>query len=228
WAVAALAGLFAVAVVLRAVAALALPTPFIFPDEAAYALLGRGLWHHGHLAVLGGPSQYVSALYPVLAGLPYNVLRIAQVLAMCGAAIVAYVWARGMVRPAWALAGAALTLALPGLAYAGTIVAEALFLPLATLAGWLAVRALVSPSRLNQLFLVAALAACGLTRGEANMLVLALLVAAVVTRRLRDLWPTWVAAGAFCAVWLALGGGSPLRALGETGSGGYSLHRLVV
>jgi hypothetical protein len=228
WALALLAALFVLAVVLRAVAALALPTPFLFPDEGAYALLGRGLWHHADLSVLGGPSQYASALYPVLAGLPYAVLRVVQVLAMCGAAIVAYLWARGMVRPAWALTGAGLTLALPGLAYAGTIVAEAIFLPLAVLASWLAVRALVSPSRRNQLLLVGTLVACGLTRGEANMLVLALLAAAVATGRLRALWPTWAACGLFCVAWPALGGGSPLRALGETGPGGYSLHHVVV
>jgi hypothetical protein len=220
--------LFAVAVVVRAIAALALPTPFLFPDEGAYALLGRRLWHHADLAVLGGPSQYASALYPVLTGLPSAVLRVVQVIAMCGVAIVTYVWARAMVRPAWALTGAALTLALPGLVYAGTIVAEAIFLPLATLASWLAVRALVWPTRRNQLLLVATLVVCGLTRGEANMLVLALLAAALVTRRLRDLWPTWAAAGVFCAVWLALGGGSPLRALGGTGPGSYSLDRVVV
>jgi hypothetical protein len=56
-------------------AALALPTPFLFPDEGAYALLGRGLWHHADLAVLGGPSSYVSALYPVFSALPFAVLR---------------------------------------------------------------------------------------------------------------------------------------------------------
>src|SRR5262249_42146814 len=44
WALALLAALSVLAVVLRAVAALALPTPFLFPDEGAYALLGRGLW----------------------------------------------------------------------------------------------------------------------------------------------------------------------------------------
>jgi Dolichyl-phosphate-mannose-protein mannosyltransferase len=219
---------FVVAVVLRAIAALALPTPFLLPDEGAYALLGRGLWHHADLAVLGGPSQYASALYPVLTGLPPAVLRVIQVIAMCGAAIVVYVWVREMVRPAWALAGAALTLALPALAYSGTIVAEAIFLPLATLASWFGVRALVSPSRRNQLVLVAALAACGLTRGEANMFVLALLAGAAVTRRLRALWPTWAACAAFCVAWLALGGLSPLRALGETEAGNYALHHVVV
>ena len=223
-----LAAVFVVAVVVRAIGALALPTPFIFPDEGAYALLGRGLWHHADLAVLGGPSQYASALYPVLSGLPYAVLRVVQVIAMCGAAIVAYVWARELVRPAWALVGAALTLALPALAFAGTIVAEAILFPLATLASWLAVRALVSPSRRNQALLVVTLAACALTRGEANMLVLALVIAAGVTRRLRELWPTWVASAAFCVVWLALGGGSPLRSLGGIGFGDYAVHRVVV
>ena len=227
WAVL-LAVLFVVAVVTRAIAALALPTPFLLPDEGAYALLGRGLWHHADLAVLGGPSDYASALYPVLAGLPYGLLRVVQVVAMCGASIVVYVWARQMVRPAWSLVGAGLTLVLPALVYAGTIVAEAIFLPLATLASWLAVRALVVPSRRNQLLLIAALAACGLTRGEANMLVLALVVVAAVTRRLRAFWPTWLASAAFAVAWLALGGGSPLRALGETGAGDYSLHRVVV
>ena len=220
--------LFVAAVVLRAIAALALPTPFLFPDEGAYALLGRSLWHHGDLAVLGGPSQYASALYPVLTGLPYALLRVVQVIAMCGAAIVAYLWAREIVRPAWALVGAALTLALPALAYAGTIVAEAIFLPLATLASWLAVRALVAPSRRNQLLLVAALAVCGLTRGETNMLVLALLAGAAVTRRLRALWPTWLASAAFGVTWLALGGGSPLRSLGGIGHGAYTVDRVVV
>src|SRR5262249_36773266 len=42
WALALLAALSVLAVVLRAAAALALP--FLFPDEGAYALLGRGLW----------------------------------------------------------------------------------------------------------------------------------------------------------------------------------------
>ena len=99
----------------------------------------------------------------------------------------------------WALAAAALTLALPGFVYAGTIVAEAIFVPLAALASWLAVRVLVSPSRRNQAASMAALTACALTRGEANMLVLALLAAAVAARRVRALWPTWASAAAFCA-----------------------------
>jgi hypothetical protein len=227
-AVAVLAALVGIAITLRALAALALPAPFVFPDEGAYALLGRGLWHHGDLAVLGGPSSYVSAFYPVFSALPYAVLRVLQAIALCGTAVVVYVWARWLAPPAWAITAAALTLALPGFVYAGTIVAEALFVPLAALAGWLAVRAVVTPSRRNQAALVVALAACALTRGEANALVLALLVAAAGVRRVRALWPTWAAAAAFCAAWLALGGRSPLRSLEGYGAGGYSTHRVVI
>ena len=75
---------------------------------------------------------------------------------------------------------------------------------------------------------MAALTACALTRGEANMLVLALLAAAVAARRVRALWPTWAAAAAFCVAWLALGGGSPLRSLGGYGAGHYSVHGVVI
>jgi hypothetical protein len=223
-----LAALVGLGIALRTLAALALPAPFLFPDEGAYALLGRGLWHHADLAVLGGPSSYVSALYPVFSALPYGLLRVLQAIALCGTGIVVYVWARWVAGPVWALAAAALTLTLPGLVYAGTITAEALLFPLAALAGWLAVRAVVSPTFRNQGALVVALAACALTRGEANTLVLALLAAAALAHRARALWPTWAAAAAFCAAWLALGGRSPLRSLEGYDAGGYSTHGIVV
>src|SRR5581483_2856354 len=223
-----LGSLVVVACALRATAALALPTPFIFPDEGAYALLGRALWRHGDLAVLGGPSQYESALYPVVSAMPYGLLRVLQAVALCGAGVVVYVWARAVARPVWALWAAALTLALPGLVYAGTIVAEALLLPLATIAGWLAIRAIAAPALRNQAALAAALVACALTRAEAGVLVLALLAAAAAVRRVRDLWPTWAAAAVVAVVWLALGGRSPLRSLGGYGAVAYSPHRVVV
>jgi hypothetical protein len=218
----------AAAIALRALAALALPAPFVFPDEGAYALLGRGLWRHADLAVLGGPSGYVSAVYPVFSALPYALLRVVQAIALCGTAVVVYAWARSLTTARWALAAAVLTLTLPGLVYAGTIVAEALLIPLAALAGWLAVRAVVVPSRRNQAALVLTLYASVLTRGEASALVLALLVAAACTRRLRALWPTWAASLAFCVVWLALGGRSPLRSLEAYDGPGYSVHDVVI
>ena len=228
--------LVAVAVVLRAFAALAVAGPWLAPDEMAYVLLGQGFWHHADLAVLGGPSEFTSALYPALAGLPllgglhggYAALRVLQAGAMCSTGIVVYLWTRSLARPKWALAAAALTVALPGGVYAGTLVAETLFVPLATLGGWLAMRALTDPTRRNQALLVLALVACALTRGEANMLALALVFAAVVARRVRALAPTWVALAFTAGVWIGLGGGSPLRSLGSYGdAGGYTVRGVV-
>ena len=33
-----------------------MPVPWIAPDEMVYGLLGRGLYEHGSLDILGGPD----------------------------------------------------------------------------------------------------------------------------------------------------------------------------
>ena len=65
WAI--LAGLVAVSTALRSFAGLRVPTPWIAPDEMVYGLLGRGLYHAGHLAILGGSTPFYSAVVPLLA-----------------------------------------------------------------------------------------------------------------------------------------------------------------
>jgi hypothetical protein len=200
----------------------------------AYAAIGRAFWHEGRLAALGGPAPLVSVLYPVLAGLPLlaglqagaTALRVLQALACCATAPVVFLWARPLVRPRLAATAAALALLLPALAYAGTITAEALLLPLGTLAAWRCASALETPTARNQALAALAVLASFLTRPEACMLALALLAAAVALRRVRALWPTWAAFLAAAAVWLALGGGSPLRPLGGSGPGGATAARV--
>jgi hypothetical protein len=233
-----LLGLLAVAAVARSLAALAVPAPWIAPDEMVYALLGRGLWEHGHLQILGGSTPYYSLLYPALVGLPlrlgglatgYDALRVVQALVLCSTAVVTWLWARSLARPWWALAAAAPTLALPGMAYAGELMTDVLFVPLATLATWAAARALERPSRGRQAALLAALAACALTRLEANVLVAALVLAAAATRRLRALVLTWIVLGAALVVWAAARGASGGSLLGgyDAASGGYDAVRAV-
>jgi len=53
------------------------------------------------------------------------------------------------------------------------------------------------------------------------------LVTAALAGRTRVLWPTWAAVVAFCAVWLGLGGRSPLRSL-EGATGAYSAHGVLI
>src|SRR5206468_11108844 len=104
--------------------------------------------------------------YPALVGLPlrlgglatgYDALRVVQALVLCSTAVVVWFWARSLARPGWALAAAALTLALPGMAYAGELMTDVLFVPLATLAAWAAARALERPTRGRQAALLVAI-----------------------------------------------------------------------
>ena len=53
-----------------------MPTPWIAPDEMIYGLLGQGLYRTGHLAILGGPTPYYSAVVPLVAGAPAQRLAI--------------------------------------------------------------------------------------------------------------------------------------------------------
>src|SRR4051794_11665750 len=213
-----LAVLVALGAVARAAGGLQIATPWIAPDEMTYGLLGRGLWEHGRLDVLGGPSPFYRLLYPALPGLPprlfgldtgYDALRVVQALVMCSTAVVVYLWARSLTRALWALAAAALVLALPALAYSGMLLTDVLFLPLATLATWLGVRALERPTLGRQACFLALLAACAFTRLEANVIAVAFVAAALALRHGRALWPTWAVLGGGLAIWIGLHAGSP-------------------
>ena len=105
-----LVGLVAVSTALRALAAENVPGPWIAPDEIVYTLLGRSLWQHGSLTILGGPTPYYSFLFPAFAGLPlsiggigfgYGLLKILQALVMSLAAVPVYLWGRSFMARRW-------------------------------------------------------------------------------------------------------------------------------
>src|SRR3954467_15403943 len=205
----ALAALVAVSTALRAWAALQVPVPWIAPDEMVYALLGRGLWHHGSLDILGGPTPYYSLLTPVLAGLPYDPLRVVQALVMSLAAVPTFLWARALVPARSALLAATLAVAVPGLAYSGLVMTEVLFYPLLVLAAWAAAEALVRRTWQAQLLAVAAFLAVAGTRLQAIVLLPAYATAvgldAGMARSwagLKKLWPAVAGFGGLALAWL--------------------------
>ena len=158
-----LAALVAVSTIVRAVAGLRVPTPWIAADEMTYAELGRSLWESGHLDILGQDAAFYSLLHPALIGLPlalfdtavgYDIARVLQALVMSLAAVPVFAWGRRLMSERWALAAAALTLCLPGLAYSGLLMSETVFYPLVALAAWLAARALTEPTPRSQALLV--------------------------------------------------------------------------
>src|SRR3989442_15323318 len=102
------AGLVLLSTGLRIWAARQVPGPWISPDEMIYGLLGFGLYHTGHLAILGGPTPFYSLLVPVFTGLPlsigsfgfgYGLLKVVQALTMSLAAGPAFVLGGGFVSP---------------------------------------------------------------------------------------------------------------------------------
>lgn len=194
---AALVALVLLSTAFRAWAAVEVPVPWIAPDETVYGMLGRSLWLHGSLAILGGPTPYYSLLTPLLAGFPlaafglgtgYDLLQGLQAFVMSLAAVPVYLWARTLV-PRWsALTAAALTLATPVLAYSGLVMTEVLFYPLLVTAAWAGAAAIARPTRVNQILLLAAFVAVCATRIQAIVLVPALVTAALLDAFLARSW----------------------------------------
>jgi uncharacterized protein YdbL (DUF1318 family) len=194
---AALAALVLLSTALRAWAAVKVPVPWIAPDEMVYGMLGRSLWLHGSLTILGGPTPYYSLLTPLLDGFPlaafglntgYDVLQGLQAFVMSLAAVPVYLWARTFVSRRSAFAAAALTLATPVLAYSGLLMTEVLFYPLLVTAAWAGAAAIARPTRRNQILLLAAFLAVCATRIQAIVLVPALVTAALLDATIAHSW----------------------------------------
>src|ERR671934_90582 len=127
-----------------------IPTPWITPDEETYALLGRSLYSSGSFEILGQKTHFYSLISPALAGgqlhlhdlaVGYTLLKGIQALVMSLAAVPVYLWARSLASRGWALVAAALTVAIPGLAYSGLVMTEVAFFPVFFLAAWAMARA---------------------------------------------------------------------------------------
>ena len=238
--------LILVSLAVRGWAALAVPSPWIAPDEESYAAIGRSLWQGDGLSVLGQPSGFLSLAYPLLIGLPlsladvhlgYDLAKLLQAAVMSAAAVPVYLWGRSLMPQAYALLASALTLAFPGLAFSGFLMTETLFYPVFVLAAWAMAETLARPTPRNQLLLLGALALAVGTRLQAVVLVPAFLLATVVLvlmerRRglVRQLAPFLLTIVVGTAGWLAvtLGRGrSPLGAYGMTGSASYSVEEAL-
>ncbi|MEP7334440.1 MAG: glycosyltransferase family 39 protein [Actinomycetota bacterium] len=184
-----LAALVAVSTIVRALAGLRVPTPWIAADEMIYAELGRSLWESGHLDILGQDAAFYSLVHPALIGLPlalfdtavgYDIARVLQAFVMSLAAVPVFAWGRRLMSERWALAAAALTLCLPGLAYSGLLMSETVFYPIVALAAWLAARALTEPTPRSQALLVAVVVLAVLTRLQGVVLVPAFVLAVAI------------------------------------------------
>jgi hypothetical protein len=185
----ALAGLVVVSSVVRGAGGALVPSPWINGDEVIYAELGRSLWHTGHFQILGAPTRIYSFVYPALiggplslhdSGLGYALVKWIQAVLMSLAAVPVYLWGRSLASRGWALVAAALTLAVPGLAYSGLLMTEVAFFPVFVLAAWTMARAVESPSAARQALALGAIALAVATRLQALVLLPAYVTAIAV------------------------------------------------
>ena len=236
--------LVAVSILGRILLGREIPTPWIAPDEMIYGIVGRTLYSSGRLAIENADSDFYSLVYPALIGGPlawlsphrgYEVAKALGAVSMSLAAVPAYLWARSIVSKRAAVLVAALTLALPALAYSGLLMTETVFYPVLVLVCWIAALTLVAPTLRNQLLLVGLVAVAVLTRLQAGVLVLvfptAALLAGVGLRTLpRRFAITFLGFGGIIAAWLIWrlsGGGGALGAYTDAASGHYHLISVV-
>ena len=195
-----------------------------------YGELGRSLWEHGSLSILGHTTPFFSLVYPAFVGpflslgnltLGYSLLKGFQALVMSLTAVPVFLWARSLVRPGWALVAALLTLAVPGLAFAGFVMTEVAFYPVICVVAWAMARALERPTAGRQALAVAGIALATATRLQAivlvPVLVLAILLKAALdrtwlagVRRFAPLVGSLLAIGAAGVAFNLARGGSPL------------------
>ena len=185
-ATAALALLVTASAVARYAAGRGFEVPWIAPDESIYALLGRSLWETGTPTLLGADGWGYSLLYPALIGWPLTLGDLAlgvelvqafQAVAMSATAVVVYLWGRKPLGATWALVAAALTVAVPGLAYSGLVMSEAAVYPLTTLALAAMATMLARPTPLHQALFLGTAALALLTHVRAAALVPAVVLA---------------------------------------------------
>jgi hypothetical protein len=216
--------------------------PWIAPDEQLYGLLGRALVHGDGLTILGETVPYYSLLYPLLVGLPFAGVEVStgvtgaqalQALLMSATAVPVFVWARPLAGARWSLVAAGLAVLIPGLAYSGLLMSEALYYPAAVLAAWALARCLREPTLAAQALFLGALAVAVATRMQAvgfvGVLVVALGLASAFERSaapFRRLLPTLAVVGLAGLAWVAtrvalggvgelLGAYAPLAEAGE-------------
>ena len=234
----------------RAWLARGMVAPFILVDELIYAELARSLADSGERLVRDVPTTGYGIGYPLLIApayalfdrLPdaYAVVKTINALLMSLAAVPAYLLARRVVGQWWALGAAVLAVAIPSMAYTGTVMTENAFYPLFILIAWQLARLLDRPTAGGQVLLLALIAIAYTIRVQAIVLVPAALTApillALFERRrstLRPFLPAYgiVVAGGAALIAFQLARGRDLSELlgayRVVGEGGYDV-RLVL
>jgi 4-amino-4-deoxy-L-arabinose transferase-like glycosyltransferase len=219
-----LAAIVTASFLLRAWLARDMVAPFIMVDELIYSELARSIASSGDFLVRDLPASGYSTVYPVLISpayvlfdsLPtaYGAVKTINAAVMSLAAVPAYLLARRMLGVGLSLLAAVLAVALPSLAYTGTVMTENVFYPVFLLVALQLVLVLERPTgrRLAALFVLLALAYA--TRVQAVAVVPAIAVAPVLFG-LFERRPLRAALRPFLPLYVALAAGATLVVLAQ-------------
>jgi hypothetical protein len=182
-----LAAIVTASFLLRAWLARDMVAPFIMVDELIYSELARSIASSGDFLVRDLPASGYSVVYPLLISpayalfdsLPtaYGAVKTINAAVMSLAAVPAYLLARRMLGVGLSLLAAVLAVALPSLAYTGTVMTENVFYPIFLALAVQLVAQLDRPSRGRLAGLLALLVLAYLTRVQTVAVVPAVLVA---------------------------------------------------
>ena len=185
-----LAGIVVLSFAFRAWLARGMPAPFIMVDELIYSELAKSFAATGEFAIREAPTRGYGLVYPVLISPAYALfdavpdayaaIKTINSLLMSLAAVPAYLLARRVVRPSYALVVALLTVAVPSLVYTATVMTENAFYPLFLCVCVLIVWLIEKPTWWLTVATLLAIVVAYETRAQAIALVPALLTAPLV------------------------------------------------
>ena len=231
-----LAAIVGLSALIRSVLVRGIVAPFIIVDEILWSEVARGLADAGEPLVRDTPDPGLGIVYPLVIapaylafdGLvdAYAAVKLVNSAVMSLAAIPAYFLARRVVDQWLGLLAAVLAVAVPSLAYTGTVMTENVFYPLFLVVALVLVLVLERPTGLRVALLVGLVAVAFATRVQAAAFVPAILLAPFVlaalegvglrdtVRRYRVLFGSVVALGALALVLRLATGNSPQDLLG--------------
>ena len=243
-----LTAIVVVSTLVRAHLANDLVAPFIFVDEVIWSELARGIADAGEPLLRGVPDPGYSIVYPLLISPVYALVdnlvdaytgvKTVNSFLMSLAAVPAYVLARRVVRERLALLAALMTVAIPSMAYTGTVMTENAFYPLFLLVALMLVAMLERPTLLNVMVLLALVGLAFATRVQALAVAVAVLVAplvlAIFERRgvkatfVRFRWLYGIVAGAALVILaVQLAAGNLLGAYSPVGERSYDAGEVL-
>jgi glycosyltransferase involved in cell wall biosynthesis len=245
-----LGALYVLSVTVQLALGLRVPSPWIMVDELVYSDMARSFASTGHFLIRGVHGDY-GFVYPLLLSPAYAIFgpmsdvyqwaRVIDALVMSSALFPAYLLARRVVRPATALAAAALAIAIPSMAYVGTLMTENAFYPIFLWFAFALVVMLERPTLRNQLLVLVLAVLAFETRAQAVALFGAVLTAPLALawiergrpRSLKAFAPLYgivIGAVVLVAIVEAARGRSPAAILGsysKTSNGGYHVWPVI-